>query len=129
MSETHYAPTKQAQPITVHQPRQRFTAAGLPCSIDEDSADIHWLVFDPHDSTLCVSTTSEYVTVSTLEFGINDDSKAGDEIEVIIDAIRFSTDYEGDYVCATVASTVRCSQRLGAVVVPLRGSHVLLRRA
>ena len=97
MTEIYYAPTKKAQPITLVQLQQRLTAAGLPCTVEADSADTHWLVFEPHESTIYASTTGDHVTLATFEFGANDDTKVGDTIEAVMHAIGFSADEEAEY--------------------------------
>ena len=89
MTDLYYAPTKKAHQITLAQLQHRLTVAGLPCGIEEDSADMHWLVFDPHESTLCVSTTSDQVIFATFGFSKNDDMKVAGTIEAVMDAIGF----------------------------------------
>jgi hypothetical protein len=90
MTEVYFAPTKRAQPITLEQLQRRLTAAGLPCTIEEDSNDTHWFVFTPHESTIYASTTGEQVSLATFNFGQNDDLEMGNTIERVMDAIGFS---------------------------------------
>lgn len=97
MSETYYAPTKKAQPITLSQLQQRLTTVGLPCTVEEDSLGMHWLVFEPHESTLCVSTTEGHVSLATFHFGLDDDTNVGDTVERIMYEIGFSADEGADY--------------------------------
>src|ERR1041384_6100349 len=98
MPEIYFAPTNKAQPITMVQLQERFSAAGLPCSIEEDSPETHWFVFEPHESTLFVSIGGDHVTLATLEFGMNDDPVVGAKIEAVLEAIGFSADEDADYV-------------------------------
>ena len=97
MPEIYFAPTEKAAPITLAQLQERLIAAGLPCTVEADSGETHWLVFEPHESTLYVSTTGDQVTLATLEFGMNDDPGVGCKIEEIMDAIGFSPGEEADY--------------------------------
>lgn len=97
MTEIYFAPTKNAQPITLSQLQQRLTAAGLPCTVEEDSAETHWLVFEPLESTIYASTKGDRVTLATFEFGMNDDAKVVQTIEQVMDAIGFSADEDADY--------------------------------
>ena len=97
MIEIYYAPTKKAPPITLAQLQERFAAAGLPCTIEDDSPDTHWLVFEPQKSTIYASTTGDDVTLATVEIGMGDDTKVGNTIEAVMDAIGFSADEEADY--------------------------------
>ena len=97
MTEIYYAPTKQAKPITLVQLQQHLTAVGMPCTVEKESANTHWLVFETHEATIYASTTGEFVTLATFEFSMTDDTKVGDTIELVMNAIDFSADEEADY--------------------------------
>jgi|SRR5262249_44127025 len=97
MSEIYFAPTKKAAPITLVQLQQRFTDAGLPCTIEDDSPETHWIVFEPHESTIYASTTGDRVTLATLNPGFDDDPKVLATIERVMDTIGFSANEDADY--------------------------------
>ena len=97
MSEIYFAPTQKAPPITLAQLQERFAVAGLPCTVEGDSAETHWLLFEPHESTLYVSTAGDHVTLATFELGMNDDPGVGTKIEGVMDAIGFSADEDADF--------------------------------
>ena len=96
MSELYFAPTDKAQPITLQQLQQRLTDAGLLCSVEEETTDMYWIVFDPHESTLCVSIVDDHVTLATLDMVLEDLPSIIETIESVMEDIDFSAGDE-DY--------------------------------
>ena len=97
MSELYFAPTKKAQRITLQDLQQRLAAAGLPCTIEQDSSDTHWIAFEPHESTIYASTTDGRVTLATFNLGPDDEPTILMKIEGVMDSIGFSADEDADY--------------------------------
>ena len=97
MSEIYFAPTKKAQRVTLQDLQQRLAAAGLPCTIEEDSPETHWIVFDPHESTIYASTTDGHVTLATFNLGPEDEPTILVKVEGVMDGIGFSADEDADY--------------------------------
>jgi len=97
MPEIYFAPTKRAVSITLEELQQRFKAAGLPCKIEPDSPETHWLVFAPHASTIFASTKAGKVVLATLELAVEDGPELLGVVERVMEAIAFSADEEEDY--------------------------------
>ncbi|SPE59085.1 hypothetical protein SBV1_30020 [Verrucomicrobia bacterium] len=97
MSELYFAPTKRAHPITLHDLQQRFVSAGLPCTIEEDSPDTHWLVFEPHECTIYASTKDGNVILATFNLGSADEPRVLTTVEQVMDGVGFSADDDADY--------------------------------
>ena len=96
MSELYFAPTDNARPITLQQLQQRLAGAGLRCSVEEETTDMYWILFGPHESTLCVSIVDNQVTLATLDLAIEDSSSVLETIESVMQDIDFSAEDE-DY--------------------------------
>jgi hypothetical protein len=92
MIEIYFAPTHEASPVTLEQLQQRLSQAGLPCIVEDYSADMHWLVFAPHESDIFVSTTGANVTFATFNLAIDDDPRVSMIVEQVMGTIGFRAD-------------------------------------
>ena len=97
MSEIYIAPTRKVQPITPQQLQQRLGAAGLPVTLDEDSPETCWLVFEPHGTTIYASVEDGRVTLATVNVGFDDEPSVMAAIAYVMDEIGFSADEGADY--------------------------------
>ena len=87
----------KASAIALPALQQRFTSAGLPCTIEQDSPDTHWLAFEPHEATIYASTKDGLVTLATFNPGLNDEPTVLTTVERVMDEIGFSADEDADY--------------------------------
>lgn len=97
MDEIYFAPTTKAKPITLEQLQQSLITAGLHCVVEEDSPVTHWLVLDPHETSLFVSTSGDQVTLATVNVSFDDEPQLMETIEQVMASIGFSADEEEDY--------------------------------
>ncbi len=98
MSEMIYVPTRNAAPVMVTELQRQFDAEGLPCTLEEDSPDTCWIVFEPYELTIYASISNGVVTLATVNAGFNDDLRIHSTVERVLSSLGFSADEEADYV-------------------------------
>ncbi len=98
MSEMFFVPTRNAAPVLLTELKKRFDAEGVPCTLEEDSPETCWFVFEPHELTIYASTSNGQVTLATVNVGLNDDLRIFSAVERVLAAVGFSADEDADYV-------------------------------
>lgn len=95
--EDHYAPTLQAQRISLAQLVEQFTKAGLPCKLEPESKTMSWLVFEGRESSLLATVEENLFSFATFQFSPEDPAWVGQTVEEVMTAIGFSADEEAQY--------------------------------
>jgi len=97
MAEICFSATKKAPGISLETLQKELHSAGMPCTVERESADTYWLVFEPHEATIYASTRSEKVVFATLNPGRDDEPDVLETIASLMKSLGFSVDKEGDY--------------------------------
>ena len=93
-----FVPTRNAAPVPLTELKKRFDAEGVPCTLEEDSPETCWIIFEPNELTIYASTSNGVVTLATVNIGLNDDQAIYSAVERILAAVGFSADEEAEYV-------------------------------
>ena len=100
-TELYYAPKDDNTPLfTLAQIRERFAAAGLPCTIEADdtATDSWWLIFETLSNiTIYASTKSEKFVFATVEFPFDDDPAFIEKIDQVFKSVDFYCDDSDGY--------------------------------
>jgi hypothetical protein len=82
--EVYYAPIIEAATITLDDLLKELTAAGLPCKVEPESAEIFWVVLDDHESTLLASVNGGHLVFGTFEYSLEDDTTVMDKVNEVM---------------------------------------------
>ena len=94
-TEIYYAPKEGAAPVAFTEAQQRFIAAGLPCTIEPEAPDMHWLVFEPSETTILVSTKGEHFVFATVHASLYEEPHFIEQLDAVFQSMGFSAD-EGE---------------------------------
>ena len=101
-TEIYYAPKDENAPLpTLTELRQRFAAAGLPCTIEpeEGAPDLWWIIFEPQStSTILASTKEEQLVFATVEVPLDDDPSFPEKIDRVLESIGFFCEDPDQYL-------------------------------
>ena len=101
-AELYYAPKDDdAQLLTLAEVKERFAAAGLPCTIEaeEGAADMWWLIFEPlSTTTIFASTKGDKFVFATVEVPFDDDPAMVEQIDRVLESIGFFCSDPDEYV-------------------------------
>jgi len=91
-AEIYYAPKEGAAPVGFAEAQQRFSAAGLPCAVEPEGPDMHWLVFEPSETTILASTKGELFIFATVHASFDEDPQFIERLDGVLRSMGFSAD-------------------------------------
>jgi hypothetical protein len=90
--EIYYAPRKEAELVTFAEAQQRFITAGLPCTVEPETEDMHWLVFEPRETTILASTKGEHLVFATVHASFHEEPRFIEQLDAVLQNMGFSAD-------------------------------------
>jgi hypothetical protein len=96
-AEIYYAPKEGAAPVAFAEAQQRFSAAGLPCSIEPEAPDMHWLVFEPRETTILASTKDGHFVFATVHASFDEQPRFIEQLDAVLQSMGFSADESEEY--------------------------------
>jgi hypothetical protein len=97
MSEFCFSATKKAQGISLEILQKELHSAGLSCTVELESADHYWVVFERFEATIYASTRKGKVVFATLHQGRDEEPDMVETIASLMKNLGFLVDKEGDY--------------------------------
>ena len=88
--EIYYAPKKEAELVALAEAQQRFIAAGLPCTVEPEAKDMHWLVFEPSESTILASTKGEHLVFATVHASFDEEPRFIEQLDAVLQSMGLS---------------------------------------
>lgn len=89
--EIYYALKDDAVPVTLEEAQARFADAGVPCTIEPEETDMHWLVFEPRGTDILVSTKDNKLVFATIHASITDDDPEFiEKLNSVLESMGFS---------------------------------------
>jgi hypothetical protein len=95
--EVYYCRLKRARPVTLQALTHCLTQAGFCCNVETEADELCWVTLAPHESTLLVNIAGQEVTFATLHFAFEDDFVVAQQIEEVMQSLRFSTREDEEY--------------------------------
>ncbi len=91
--EIYFALREDAEPLTLAEVQARFVKAGLPCTVEveDDSPELHWLVFGDESTDLVLTVHEGHVEFATIEAGLEQDSGLADQIADVLEDLGFES--------------------------------------
>ncbi len=95
--EIYYAPKAESPAITFADAQQRFAAAGIPCTVEPEGPDMHWLVFEPHETTILASTKGADLVFATVNASPEEEANFLEQVDRVLQSMGFAADDSEQY--------------------------------
>lgn len=82
--------------MTLAEAQQRFIAAGLPCTVEPEAEDMHWLVLEPSETTILASTKGEHLVFATVYASFDEEPRFIEQLDAVLQSMGFSAAESGE---------------------------------
>ena len=89
--DIYFAPKEGAAPVTLAEAERRFSAAGIPFTVepDADSPEMPWLVFGERSSTIMATVKDEHLVFATVQASFDEEPEFIEQVARVLESLGF----------------------------------------